>query len=236
MSITNQVLSVAREQIGIMERPANSNNVKFNTWYYGRTVSGNGYPWCMAFVQWCFNEIGKKLPYTTASCSSLLNWYKKNKPECVVKIPKAGDIIIYNFGHTGIVESVGKGTITAIEGNTSATDYGSQDNGGCVARKVRKTSLVTAYIRPYEDVKIEEDEEMVRYVRLSDIPTEYGFRDIINTLMDAKIINGDGSDPNGNNDIIDLSHDQVRSLVFEYRGGAFDRKLIAMGMSPAVNV
>jgi len=53
--------------------------------------------------------------------------------------------------------------------------------------------------------------------------------------MDAQIIKGDGSDQNGNGDVIDLSHDQVRSLVIEYRGGAFDRKLIAMGMKPAVN-
>jgi hypothetical protein len=77
---------------------------------------------------------------------------------------------------------------------------------------------------------------MIRYQRLSDIPNNYGFRDIINILMTAKIINGDGSDKEGNNDIIDLSHDQVRSLVFEYRGGAFDRKLIAEGKSPAVQV
>ena len=81
-----------------------------------------------------------------------------------------------------------------------------------------------------------EDEDMLRYNTKDDIPNDYGFRDIINTLMDAQIIKGDGSDPDGNNDVIDLSHDQVRSLVFEYRGGAFDRKLIAMGMSPAVNV
>ena len=79
-----------------------------------------------------------------------------------------------------------------------------------------------------------EDEEMVRYNTKDDIPNDYGFRDVINTLMDAEIIKGDGSDPNGNGDVIDLSHDQVRSLVFEYRGGAFDRKLIAMGMAPAV--
>lgn len=80
----------------------------------------------------------------------------------------------------------------------------------------------------------EEEEEMVRYAYLNDIPNEYGFRDIINKLMDAKILNGDGTDPDGNDDLIDLSHDQVRSFVFDYRGGAFDRKLIAMGMSPAV--
>lgn len=81
-----------------------------------------------------------------------------------------------------------------------------------------------------------EDEDMVRYARLTDVPNNYGFRDIINTLMTAEIIKGDGSDPNGNNDVIDLSQDQVRSLVFEYRGGAFDRALIARGMSPVINV
>lgn len=77
-------------------------------------------------------------------------------------------------------------------------------------------------------------EVMVRYQKLSDIPNEFGLRDVVETLMNAKIICGDGSDPAGNDDVIDLSHDQVRSLVFEYRGGAFDRKLIAMGLPPAV--
>ena len=80
-----------------------------------------------------------------------------------------------------------------------------------------------------------EDEEMVRYEKLEDIPNNYGFRDVIETLMDAKIINGDGSDKTGNEDVIDLSQDQVRSLVFEYRGGAFDRKLKAEGLEPAVS-
>lgn len=85
---------------------------------------------------------------------------------------------------------------------------------------------------------VEEDDEMavVRYSKLSDIPNEYGFRDVVETLMNAKVVNGDGSDATGNNDVIDLSHDQVRSLVMEYRGGAFDRKLIAMGIEPAVNI
>ncbi|OPX87006.1 MAG: N-acetylmuramoyl-L-alanine amidase [Pelotomaculum sp. PtaB.Bin104] len=79
-----------------------------------------------------------------------------------------------------------------------------------------------------------EGAEMVRYQKLSDIPNDYGFREVIETLMNAKIINGDGSDQAGNDDVIDLSHDQVRTLVFLYRGGAFDRKLIKEGIQPAV--
>ena len=82
--------------------------------------------------------------------------------------------------------------------------------------------------------ELKEDEDMVRYKRLNDIPNENGFRDIIEQLMDAGILGGDGSDKTGNNDVIDLSHDMVRNLVLEYRGGAFDRKFNAVGMEPVV--
>ena len=73
---------------------------------------------------------------------------------------------------------------------------------------------------------------MVRYTYLKDIPEK--FRPTIEKLMDAGIIQGDGSDPTGNGDVIGLSHDQVRTLVFVYRGGGFDARLRAAGLSPAV--
>lgn len=143
------VLDTARAELGVREDPPESNRVKYNDWYYGRAVSGNAYPWCMAFVQWVFAQSGRPLPYKTASCSALLTWYRKNKPECIVKDPRPGDIIIYTFSHTGIVESAQDGTVTAIEGNTSAGNGGSQSNGGGVFRRTRKKSLFKAYIRPF---------------------------------------------------------------------------------------
>lgn len=85
-------------------------------------------------------------------------------------------------------------------------------------------------------IEREEDDDMVRYNTKNDIPNDYGLRDIVEKLMDARIIKGDGSDTDGNNDVIDLSHDQVRSIAFEYRGGAFDRQLMALGMEPAVQL
>ena len=150
-----KVLALARAELGTVEFPANSNRVKYNTWFYGREVSGAAYPWCMAFVQWCFDQVGIPLPLKTASCSALLSWYQKNRPESVRRKPQPGDIIIYDFGHTGIVENAGSETVTAIEGNTSPGAAGSQSNGGQVCRRTRKTSLVTAYIRP--DYKEEDD-------------------------------------------------------------------------------
>ena len=52
----SDVLRVACGELGIKEQPANSNRVKYNAWYYGKDVSGSSYPWCMAFVQWCYHS------------------------------------------------------------------------------------------------------------------------------------------------------------------------------------
>ena len=153
MATAEKVLNIARGEIGTKESPANSNRTKYGKWY-----GLDGQPWCMMFVQWCFHTAHMALTCKTASCSTLLTWYQRNRPGSIHKTPQRGDIIIYNFGHTGIVESVGSGTITAIEGNTSPGTAGSQSNGGMVCRRTRKTSLVTAYIRPDYDDK--EDKHM----------------------------------------------------------------------------
>ncbi|MEY8386198.1 CHAP domain-containing protein [Oscillospiraceae bacterium 38-13] len=142
------VLIIAQQELGTEEAPPSSNRVKYNTWYYGREVSGKAYPWCMVFVQWCFAQAGLELPLKTASCSALLDWFTKNRPDQVSALPLPGDIVIYEFGHTGIVESAGSGVITAIEGNTSPGSSGSQTNGGMVARRTRSASLAKKYIRP----------------------------------------------------------------------------------------
>lgn len=77
-----------------------------------------------------------------------------------------------------------------------------------------------------------EEDEVVRYERLSDIPESNNFQAIVDDLMTAGIIAGDGSDPTGNDDIIDLSHDMVRMLIFEYRAGVYDAALEAAGIAP----
>ena len=80
----------------------------------------------------------------------------------------------------------------------------------------------------------EDEDDVIRYNRLSDIPETSHFRDIIDLLMDAKVINGDGSDKTGNNDVIDLSHDMVRMFVFEYRAGVYDEAIEKAGKDPDI--
>lgn len=143
------VINLARTQIGVTESPSGSNRQKYGAWY-----GTNGVKWCMIFVQWIFAHSGLLLPYKTASCSSLLTWYRKNHPGQVHSEPEIGDIAIFDWGHTGIVTETGLLTIKTIEGNTSSSIIGSQDNGGGVYERTRLRANVTAFIRPYkEEVK-----------------------------------------------------------------------------------
>lgn len=150
------ILKIARAEIGITENPINSNNVKYNTEYYGKKVSGSKYPWCCSFVWWVFKEAGASdLFYSgkkTASCSTLYSYHKK-KGQAITGDYQPGDMIFFNFSgkkkiqHVGICESYDKanGTITTIDGNTGTTN---EANGGAVMRRTRKISTVVAAYRP----------------------------------------------------------------------------------------
>lgn len=142
--------------MGIKEFPPGSNSVDCNTWYYGKRVHGSQYPWCCVEMQYVFYQAdASKLLLRTASCSTLLNWFK-NQGRLYTK-PEVGDLVFYKFNttaaykadHVGIVDAVNKdGSIYAIEGNTSQK---SDDNGGSVMRRLRKGSIV-GYGRPaYEE-------------------------------------------------------------------------------------
>lgn len=153
MATAKELLAVAVRQLNVREDPPDSNNVRYNTWYYGREVSGNAYPWCMAFVQWCFDQAGVKLPARTASCGTLMN-AAKSFGIWVTEDFQPGDVAIYDFSgkrrtteHCGIVEAVLPGYgVQAIEGNTS--ESGSQSNGGMVCRKKRPWKHIVGAIRP----------------------------------------------------------------------------------------
>lgn len=231
MASCKELLALARGELGYCESPAGSNRTKYGAWY-----GLDGQPWCMMFLQWLFHQAGASqlLPVRTASCGALMR-AAQGAGLWVTSGYRAGDLVIYDFpgggdtDHCGIVESAETEAVTAIEGNTSVD---SDSNGGAVMRRRRSLRLVVGALRPrYEEDQ--KEETVVRYTYLKDIPEK--FRPVIETLMNAGIIQGDGSDPTGNGDVIDLSHDQVRLLVFAYRGGAFDARLRAAGLEPAVN-
>jgi len=78
---------------------------------------------------------------------------------------------------------------------------------------------------------VEKEDTEVVYKYLKEVPEK--FRPTIETLMNADIIQGDSSDPTGNGDVINLTHEQVRTLIFVYRGGGFDKQQLK-DLPPAV--
>lgn len=231
MATAKDILAVARAEMGYTESPAGSNRTKYGKWF-----GLDGQPWCMMFVQWCFRQAGAQdmLPMLTASCGALMR-AAQAKSCWITDGYQPGDVVIYDFpggaatDHCGIVITALTTGVRAIEGNTG---NGNDANGGAVMERTRPLSQVVGAFRPDYDMEEKEDEDVVTYKYLKDIPEK--FRPIINDLMTAGIIQGDGSDPTGNGDVINLTHEQVRTLVFVYRGGGFDKKLRAAGLAAAV--
>ena len=217
MATANQLLTIARKQLGVCESPPSSNNVRYNTWYYGREVMGSAYPWCMVFVQWVFAQAGVKLPVRTASCGALMNAAKA--AGCWVTAGfKPGDVVIYDFpggaatDHCGIVETeLPDYGVQAVEGNTSQS--GSQSNGGMVCRKNRPGKYIVGAVRPVFDKEKEED-DMVIYKTLNDVPSWY--KAAVQKAMDKDALKGTSGKE------INVSEDLCRTLTVLDRLGKLD--------------
>ncbi len=148
MTTANDILSVARKEVGTKESPPNSNRTKYGRWY-----GLDGYAWCMMFVQWVFAQCGAGalLPVKTASCTELMNAARK-KGLWVTSGYQPGDVLIFDWerdgvpDHTGILEkALGGGKLQTIEGNTAV---GNDSNGGEVMQRKREVSQVLGAVRP----------------------------------------------------------------------------------------
>lgn len=229
MATASDLVKKAVSQIGVKESPANSNKVKYNTWYYGKEVSGSSYPWCMVFVQWVFDQVGVSLPKRTASCGDLMR-AAQSKGMWVEKDFLPGDVLIFDFpggaatDHCGILESVLEDSYTSIEGNTSINN---DSNGGEVMRRGRYPSQIVGAVRPVYDedgvimINMTKDElkklikEVIEevnptYKDLKDVP-EY-WKSIATKLLDQNIVNG-GTSSSVNATDLNLKREVLQAVV-----------------------
>ena len=151
MARYTDVINRALGEVGVTEYPPNSNNVKYNTLFYGKRVSGAAYPWCCTFIWWIMQSCGVPVP-KTASCMEMGDYFKKHGRWYTE--PQIGDLVFFKFktnsrwtNHIGLVIAVRGNEITTIEGNTSVN---SDDNGGAVMKRQRSKNIV-GYGRPVYD-------------------------------------------------------------------------------------
>jgi hypothetical protein len=161
MKLSEAIVQIATEEIGVTE--VNGTNCgprvdeyKAATWLNPKL----GWPWCAAFVCWCFREAlalsGVKETKTfkrprTAGAWDFENWSLAQDDTTNTRKPhkndiQAGDIVIFTFSHIGIAISAPdkNGNIKIIEGNSNKA--GSREGGSVVVQK-RHFSKIRSRIR-----------------------------------------------------------------------------------------
>lgn len=142
-------LQFAKTQLGIKEVPKNRGpHVRA---YLGSVGLNEGYPWCAAFVYFCFSTVAYTLKKINPliKTGGVLNHWNLTKG-IKVMMPRAGDIFIMDhgagLGHTGFVNTVdvAKKTFTTCEGNS---DSGGSRTGGMVCSNTRLISSCKGFIR-----------------------------------------------------------------------------------------
>lgn len=143
----NEIVNIARAEVGYTETPKNSNKTKYGKWF-----GFDGVPWCGMFVSWVYAQAGKPLGNIGfskgfAGCQTAVAYYKKAGK--ITYAPRPGDIVFFDwnddgrYDHTGIFvewttdEFSSVDLFRSIEGNTSA---GNQSNGGQVMERIRNSS------------------------------------------------------------------------------------------------
>lgn len=132
------VIRIAQAEVGT--KGTYWKNCKYNTWYYGAPVSGDGYDWCAVFVNWVFNEAGAYdlLGSTSANCGQM-GWDFLQKDMLVTSGYTVGDVVLFHWDdspssyvpglksldHVGIIiADNGDGSYLTVEGNTGPSRDG----------------------------------------------------------------------------------------------------------------
>lgn len=181
----------------------NTNNVKYNTAYYGFAENNPDKAWCVVFIWWVMRLAGvpatvfpKKASVFRAADGGVRAWFKaRNRYKDDSSMPMAGDLVVFKSSHIGIVENVQGNTIFTVEGN--ATD------------RVRRRSYsrdhanIDGYCHPAYDM-VEEEEDMT-----PEQATELkAILNRVNTIRDALTVEGTQTVDQG----FQMLFDRVRNI------------------------
>ena len=155
-SVIDHLLKLHHQELGrsdSVQTPLGSNNVKYNTWYYGRKVSGDEYMWCAAYQSWINAMAGVPMDiYPRAAGVVFVRDFFKQRGR-IFQTPKVGDYVIFIFSpkkhHIGFVEKLESGgRFTSMEGNFQ--------NRVMRVRHRQGDPGIVGYARPEYD-KVEDD-------------------------------------------------------------------------------
>lgn len=162
-----KLADIALSQVGVKEVGGNNCGKKIREYQSATNLTPAAWPWCAAFVDWCIAEWIKDKANTqwlalkttspsqwrpkTAAAFGLIEWARKH-PNTATILPETssmqkGDIVVFDFSHTGIVTGGGKLFMQCVEGNTNGRGERDSQSGDGVWSKRRNVSLARCFIR-----------------------------------------------------------------------------------------
>ena len=116
-TVADRVVQIARAELGVSEEPSGDNTGPRVREYQAATIlEGTGWPWCAAFVEWCWEQAG--LDDHPANPSTY--WFCRRAAERgeLSRTPRVGGAIIWCGTHVGLVVGLGDGVVYTVEGNS----------------------------------------------------------------------------------------------------------------------
>ena len=165
-SVGDRTVKAAQSYLGVTENGSSNTGSQLNP-FFSSGGGSQGQPWCAGFVSAVTQQAtaGTNSPApATMRAYGMEDFAKSGKAEIFKpgqKPLQPGDIVTYNYSHTGIVEKVNSdGSFTTIEGNTSGKDMDREGQG--VFRKNKKnTNSVRSVIRLKDENKQPQDVKTV---------------------------------------------------------------------------
>lgn len=143
------IIAMCEYMRGVREHGGNNRGADVET--YQRVTGMLRQPWCASFVSWCYARAGIPLRDANgfAAVAALKKWaqgvgyWRRREPGY---IPPCGAIVIYTFGHTGIVVAGDETQDSTVEGNTGPGKAGSQRDGDGVYYRTRAHGSISGYV------------------------------------------------------------------------------------------
>jgi hypothetical protein len=167
--IIEKLLAIAGLEVGVTESGGNNKGERIRVYQSATWLKPGAWPWCAAFVCWCLSEWVKNNVVREyldifdsteangwrcrdASAFGFIKWAEKRGVLITdeKELAKAGDLVVYDFSHIGIVyeDQVNlTDKIKVIEGNTSPKTTQRDGLNDGVYKMERSPKLVRAYIR-----------------------------------------------------------------------------------------
>ena len=164
-----KIVDIATSQVGVREIGGNNKGTDIVKYQQATWLAPNAWPWCAAFICWIIREWVKlpdvkeymKLtddkiktwrPRTAGAFDFANTWAKQNNYKLLDEksLAKAGDLVVFDFSHIGIVikdQVKIADHIQTVEGNTNGKGERDSVAGDGVWLKERNPNLVKNYIR-----------------------------------------------------------------------------------------